>query len=191
VAAGSCAGCHDGVRSTGKPGDHIPTTASCDSCHSTVAWTPARFSHTGVTGGCSGCHNGVGATGKDTGHMSTVRECNECHSTTAWTPLTFRHLSPNYPGDHRVRLTCTSCHTSNADTVPWRTPAYANSCAGCHASSYRTGPHTKVDSPRTQYTVSELRNCSGACHTYRDATLTTISRNRPGPEHRVTNAGFD
>jgi hypothetical protein len=39
--------------------------------------------------------------------------------------------------------------------------------------------------------VSELRNCSGACHVYRDAALTTVLERRPGPEHRVTNAGFD
>jgi hypothetical protein len=191
VVAGTCATCHNGVQSTGKPTSHVPTTASCDSCHTTVAWTPARFDHTGVTGGCAACHNGTAATGKDAGHMITTRECIVCHSTTAWTPLTFRHTSPNYPGDHRVALTCLSCHTSNSDQVVWRTPAYANSCAGCHASRYSSEPHTKIASPSTRYTVSELRNCSGACHIYTDSTLTTISRNRPGPQHRVTNAGFN
>jgi hypothetical protein len=90
-----------------------------------------------------------------------------------------------------VALTCTSCHTSNTDQVVWRAAGYANSCAGCHANNYRSDPHTKISSPQTKYTVSELRNCSGACHTYSDATLTTISRNRPGPQHRVTNASFN
>jgi hypothetical protein len=154
-----------------------------------VAWTPARFDHTGVTGGCAACHNGTAATGKDAGHMTTSRECNVCHSTTAWTPLTFRHTSPNYPGDHRVALTCTSCHTTNTDAATWRTPAYKPDCAGCHSNRYKSDPHTKYGN--VKYTVSELRNCSGACHVYKDSTLTTISRSRPGPQHRVTSSEFN
>ena len=153
--------------------------------------TPAIFNHTGVTGGCAACHNGTNATGKDAGHMTTARECNTCHSTTAWTPLTFRHTSSNYPGDHRAALTCTQCHTTNADTIPWPTPAYANSCAGCHSRNYESDPHRKTVTPSTRYTVSDLRNCSGACHIYTDATLTTISTRRNGPQHRVTSASFN
>jgi hypothetical protein len=42
----------------------------------------------------------------------------------------------------------------------------------------------------TKYTVAELKNCSGACHVYTDATMTTIARQRPGPEHRVTDGEF-
>ena len=40
------------------------------------------------------------------------------------------------------------------------------------------------------YTVSELRDCTGACHVYTDATMTTIQRSRPGPEHRVNGGEF-
>jgi hypothetical protein len=40
------------------------------------------------------------------------------------------------------------------------------------------------------YTVGELANCSGACHVYRDASLTSIARSQPGPRHRVTDAAF-
>jgi hypothetical protein len=191
VTPGTCSSCHNGVRASGKSTTHLPTTAECDSCHTTLAWRPARFSHAGITSGCGGCHNGTTATGKDPGHMTTARECNVCHSTTAWTPLTHRHSTANYPGDHRVALTCLSCHTSNADTIPWRTPAYANSCAGCHSGNYRSGPHTKYDTPKTLYTVSELRNCSGACHVYTNSTLTTISRRRNGPQHTVSKNSFD
>jgi hypothetical protein len=42
-----------------------------------------------------------------------------------------------------------------------------------------------------KYTVGELRNCSGACHIYRDSTLTTLETRRPGPEHRITDSGFN
>lgn len=190
VTPGSCSTCHNGVRATGKPTSHIPTTAECDSCHSTVAWTPAMFDHTGVTGGCQSCHNGAMATGKNVGHMSTARECNVCHSVTAWTPLTFRHTSPEYPGDHRGNLSCVDCHTTNTDQATWPSPAYRPDCAGCHANDFEPGEHTKIAGTNIRYTVGELRNCSGACHVYTDATLTTISRARPGPEHRVNGGEF-
>src|SRR3546814_9191663 len=57
--------CHNGTTATGKNASHLPTTASCDQCHRTIAWTPATFNHSGVTvGGCNTCHNGTTATGK-------------------------------------------------------------------------------------------------------------------------------
>ena len=72
---------------TGKPTTHIPTTAGCDSCHSTTTWKTAKFDHTGVVSGCSGCHNGTTATGKNATHMTTTLTCEACHSTTAWRPV--------------------------------------------------------------------------------------------------------
>jgi hypothetical protein len=88
-----------------------------------------------------------------------------------------------------VPLTCVSCHRSNNETVSWSAPTYQPDCAGCHASDYRSGAHRKTESPETFYTVSELRNCSGSCHTYRDTSLTTITRTRSG-EHRVSDGDF-
>jgi hypothetical protein len=41
------------------------------------------------------------------------------------------------------------------------------------------------------YSVAELKDCSGACHVYRDSSLTTIVTRRSGPEHRVTDEDFD
>jgi hypothetical protein len=190
VRPGTCSTCHNGVRASGKPVAHLPTTQECDACHTTLAWQPATFSHTGITGNCQSCHNGTTSTGKPVGHMTTARDCNACHSTSAWTPLTFRHTSPEYPGDHRGTFACTRCHTTNTDQATWRTPAYRPDCAGCHAGDYKSSPHDKVEG-RSKYTVSELRNCSGACHVYADTTLTTIRKNRPGPQHRVNGSGFD
>jgi nitrate/TMAO reductase-like tetraheme cytochrome c subunit len=122
--------------------------------------------------------------------MTTSRECIVCHSTTAWTPLTFTHASSEYPGNHnsRLGLTCISCHTTNTDAATWRNATYRPACAGCHANDYESGPHTKVNNV-SKYTVSELRNCAGACHIYTDATLTTIRTTRNG-EHRVTDNEF-
>jgi hypothetical protein len=189
VAPGTCSSCHNGLRATGKPIDHVQTTAECDSCHGTLAWQPAGVDHSGFTGNCQSCHDGAGATGKDPGHMVTTLDCVSCHRYPAWTPLTFRHSSANYPGDHRGNLACNRCHTSNSDAVPWPFPAYTASCAGCHAGDFEPGPHNKTVA-EVKYTAGELRNCSGACHVYTDATMTVISRPRPGPEHRVTGGEF-
>jgi hypothetical protein len=190
VQPGTCSTCHNNVQATGKPNGHIATTAECDSCHSTLAWTPISFDHAGVTSGCTACHNGDIATGKDAGHFVTARECITCHTATAWTPAAHTHTSLNYPGNHRTALGCTNsaCHGGNSEAVTWPASTYVNSCAGCHAGDYRTSPHTKYGT--TKYTVSELRNCSGACHVYTDATLSTISRRRNGPEHGVADGGF-
>ena len=40
------------------------------------------------------------------------------------------------------------------------------------------------------YTENELRDCTGACHVYTDATLRTVSKSLPGPYHRVSDAAF-
>jgi hypothetical protein len=191
VTPGTCSQCHDGITATGKDGDHLVTNAECDACHLTLAWLPATFDHDNVAPGtCSTCHDGVTATGKPGGHFQTALECDTCHDTNFWTPEVFTHSSPTYPGDHRGNLDCTDCHTSNAEIVPWQFPAYQPECAACHVNDYKSGPHKKYENPDTRYTVGELADCSGACHTYTDSSLTTIKKFRPGPEHRVSGNDF-
>jgi len=68
--------------------------------------------------------------------------------------------------------------------------AYQPACAGCHAGDFKPGAHKKYENPDTPYTVSELRDCTGACHVYTDSSLTTIKDSRPGPEHRVNAIEF-
>ena len=124
------------------------------------------------------------------GHMVTSIECDTCHTTDEWLPDIFVHSSPSYPGDHRGNLECTECHTSNTDTIPWPNPAYQPDCAACHANDYEGDEHIKHENPETEYTVSELRDCTTACHTYEDSTLTTIRDFEPGPEHTVNQNDF-
>ena len=50
-------------------------------------------------------------------------------------------------------------------------------------------PHKKFENPDTKYNVSELRDCSGACHIYTDSSLTTIEKTR-NSEHRVSDSEF-
>ena len=190
IAAGTCMTCHNGSTATGKPGGHIVTTASCDTCHRTTAWLPATFSHTGVAAGtCGTCHNGTSATGKPGGHFVTTRACDVCHRTSAWTPvLAYTHSTPYYK-THSSGVTCAQCHTGNNEVISWKAAAYKPDCAGCHASDFKPGEHKKVASPQVLYTVSELRDCSGACHQYTDSTFTKISKTRTG-QHRSTSGGF-
>jgi hypothetical protein len=189
---GTCSSCHNGLAAAGKPTTHLPTQSECGLCHSTLAWTPAKVDHTNIAN-CKSCHNGSNATGPSTTHMTfpvNNFDCNQCHTTTAWTPNTFKHrVGDGYPGDHRVALTCRSCHTTNTDAATWRTPSYKPDCAGCHAAKFKSDPHTKYGS--TKYTVSELRNCSGACHIYTSSALTTISTRKSGPQHRVTDTTWN
>jgi hypothetical protein len=149
------------------------------------------MNHSSVAPGtCATCHNGTTATGRPTNHFQTTLECDDCHLTTAWTPIIFRHTSADYPGDHRSSVTCNDCHTTNAQTISWPNPAYAPDCAACHSGDFRSGPHKKYETPTTvNYTVSELRDCSGACHIYTDSSMTTI-RERRNSEHRPNSSEF-
>jgi hypothetical protein len=189
VASGSCKGCHDSLHAQGQPLNHVPTSAQCDTCHGTLAWKPAKLDHTTLSAPCASCHNNSIALGTSSSHMQMQRDCATCHSYPDWTLLRFRHVSASYPGEHRAALACVACHTANTDKIPWRSPADAGTCAGCHAASFRPDLHPKV-SGGAKYTASDLANCAGSCHVYSDSTLGTISKSLPGPYHKVTDAAF-
>jgi len=205
VAPGTCTTCHNGVKASGRPlpsvdKAHPQNSQECDACHNTLSWYDVSVvDHTNITTGCSNCHNGTvsGADAKGPKHMTTTRECNVCHLATAttWTPLIFKHTSPEYPGDHNasLNLTCSSCHTTNTDAATWKYATYRPNCAGCHANRFSSGDHpNKIQgTTSTRYQVSELQNCTGACHTYTDSSLTTIAKGgqRTG-QHKVTDTRF-
>jgi len=189
VVVHTCTNCHNSVRAIGMPRTHIPTTQQCDVCHGTLAWKPARIDHSGLTARCASCHNNGGAVGLSPGHLGTSLDCASCHSYPNWSVIYFRHTSAAYPGVHRGAPSCTSCHTSNSDSVPYASPANAGSCAGCHAKDFKSTLHLKT-SKGERYTVTELANCSGACHVYGDSAQTTVTKPLPGPYHRVTDGAF-
>ena len=60
---------------------------TCENCHSPLAWKPARFDHTGVTGNCFSCHNGTNAGGKNATHINSTNTCESCHVVAAWKPV--------------------------------------------------------------------------------------------------------
>jgi hypothetical protein len=161
----------------------------CGSCHNTVAWGPVKLDHSTLTAGCAGCHNNSSAVGVPSGHMVTKRDCATCHTYPDWSAIRFTHTSVAYPGAHRAALGCSTCHTTDTDGIPYQSAANAGTCAGCHAKDFKAEAHPKIVKG-VDYTASELRNCTGSCHLYNNATLETIARRIPGPHHRVSDATF-
>jgi hypothetical protein len=187
---GTCSSCHNGSIATGKHTAHVQTNAECEECHSNVAWIPANFNHNAVIGSCSSCHDGSQAQGKPSNHFITTEQCDTCHNTNNWSNIDFNHSSANYPGDHRSNVGCLDCHTNNNQMLSWPHSNYKPDCAGCHANDFKADEHTKIASPNVRYTVSELRDCAGACHIYTDSSLTTI-KTRRNSKHRTTDGDFD
>jgi hypothetical protein len=99
-----------------------------------------------------------------------------------------RDVSPAYVR-HGGSVNCTSCHKANSEVIAWKFAGYKPDCAGCHASTFKPDAHVKVDSPKMLYNVTELRNCTGACHVYANPSLTAVKKSIPS-RHRPTDGGF-
>ena len=186
----NCASCHNGTAATGKPANHIVANAPCETCHkSTVTFGGARFDHTRITATCAGCHNGTTIEGKPARHFVTTLPCESCHRTASWLPVSYRHTSVAYV-NHGAGVDCAGCHTTNAQVVAWKFPAFRPGCAGCHVDRYRPTSHPKFERPvKVFYTAAELRDCTGACHVYADNTQRTISMRQSGV-HRSVGGGW-
>ena len=198
VVRGTCASCHNGVQSSGKPATHLRTTASCDSCHSNQAWRPATgFDHAGVAPGtCGTCHNGIQATGKSAGHTpyqlvatTSSANCDTCHKagSKSWTPASVHsnttitaqcascHAStkPN-TAVHAGQTNCETCHKSNSTwsgaKVDHSTYTAATNCSSCHNGSAASGKNS------THIPVGAT-NCI-ACHTTSKWTPSTYNHSQ-------------
>jgi len=141
LAAGNCSGCHTGQHPgvSGKPANHIPTSAQCDTCH-TSANTSNYLTFLGATihttppGVCSTCHNGVYAKGKSTLHISTTAACDTCHTQantanyTTFLGATFVHTAP-------IGV-CSTCHNGVAAKGKTATHIITTSaCDACHTQT--------------------------------------------------------
>jgi hypothetical protein len=168
----------------------LPTALGCDACHRTTAWTPANFTHAGVAPNtCATCHTGAGAKGKPANHFVTTKSCDSCHRTTGWTPVTtYTHTAPTYVR-HSGGVRCTSCHTTNNEVIVWKYAGFRPDCAGCHAGSFKPEAHIKVESPKINYTVNELRSCTGPCHVYANPSLSAVKTSIPA-RHRASDGGW-
>ena len=157
----TCVSCHLDKYQTAKAPDHvaggIPTT--CELCHNTSAWQPAKFDHattgwplTGFhqTTACALCHvnnnynitvttcvschlpNYQGAKAPDHVAGGFPQTCELCHNTTAWQPATFDHATTGWPltGFH-LTTSCALCHTNNNYNITVTT------CVSCHLANYQ------------------------------------------------------
>ncbi len=121
----NCASCHNGALAAGKPAQHITSNATCENCHTTIAWNPARFEHRGVSGSCSSCHNGVNAQGRPAQHVQSTKDCGACHGTLTFAAARFDHLG--------VSTACQSCHNGIAAIGKQaQHPLTLQDCASCH-----------------------------------------------------------
>ncbi len=109
-----CATCHaqgNPRAATAKPVNHIPATASCDSCHAVTSPTfgGVVFSHVGVQANtCQSCHDNFHTKGKPAGHIPTNLNCGACHNTMAFLPVSkFDHTTVEATG-----MQCASCHNN-------------------------------------------------------------------------------
>ena len=150
-----CTNCHNGqafagVNPVSKPVNHLPTSLSCETCHSTTVFTiPGGFGatlmkHTGIAGGCTNCHNGqaffgVTPVSKPTTHLPTSMSCETCHSTLNFTTFAIPATAMKHSG---ITSGCALCHSGTTFAVgmtPMSKPAthLATSapCEGCHTST--------------------------------------------------------
>jgi len=158
----ACIECHqedyDATENPVHPG-LMPTT--CNDCHDTTAWRPARYPHTGfplegahVRSGCTSCHGApadyneplptecVGCHREDydaspyPGHQGFPTTCQDCHSQDAWVPAlaTGDHSWFPLDGAHG-RATCIACHGD-----PPQYGGQPTECVGCHRPDYDASP---------------------------------------------------
>jgi hypothetical protein len=82
-----CAQCHDNIRAEGRNFRHIPTSSTCELCHTSLDWRTSRFDHTEVFAGCVRCHDNFLAPGKNAAHPPTDNVCENCHNAIHWNQI--------------------------------------------------------------------------------------------------------
>jgi hypothetical protein len=148
-----CATCHTGqvfagVTPVSKPGNHLPTSLACETCHLASKFTVfsgTAMNHTGIVSDCASCHNGqvfagVTPVAKPTNHIPTGATCETCHAASKFT--NFSGTAMNHVG---ITNNCMSCHSdgmSFAGVTPVRKQdapivhlTTALDCSSCHSST--------------------------------------------------------
>ena len=167
-----CYSCHTPDFNGVTDPNHVTNNFShdCTQCHSTSAWNPATFDHSGtrfpLTGAhvglqCIACHaNGYqntpydcyschvndynGVTDPNHVQLAFSHDCTQCHTTNAWDPATFDHSQTQFPltGAH-LTVPCVSCHANGYQNTP-------TDCYACHAADYggaSNPPHASMGFP--------------------------------------------
>jgi hypothetical protein len=156
-----CFACHSADYNQAEEPNHAQNQLphDCQTCHTTVAWSPSTFNHANtsfpLTGAhiavnCAQCHvNGqfqntptecwschqadyTATDNPDHEQLQLSHECVACHTTTAWAPAQFDHNLSGFPltGAH-VSVSCTQCHANG------QYPGTPTDCWSCHEQAYR------------------------------------------------------
>ncbi|HXF49448.1 MAG TPA: hypothetical protein VNL73_08510 [Verrucomicrobiae bacterium] len=182
--AADCYSCHQNNFAAAQSPNHVQNNFNhdCTQCHTTTAWTPARFDHsqtrfpltgahlrtacvachaTGYTGlplNCYGCHQGDYAATTNPNHSAAgfSTDCQTCHTTSAWVPSSWNHDAqyfPIYSGSHKGRwTTCADCHV-----VPSNFAVFE--CINCHAHDKATMDAKHAGRQGYQYASTACYNC--------------------------------
>lgn len=194
-----CTACHVNNRFKGTPADcfschqkdyngtnnppHATAgfSTTCQTCHSTVTWSGAKFDHNTLTKfpltgahasvACESCHVNNKYVGTPTDcyscHANDFNKttnpnhvqsgfpttCQTCHTTTAWQPASFDHSKTAFPltGAHRS-VACASCHINN------KYAGTPTDCYSCHANDFN-----KTANPN--HVQSGFPTACQTCHT--------------------------
>src|ERR1700756_4570589 len=174
----SCVSCHlkdfQGTTNPNHPQQGFSQT--CDQCHNTAAWTPAKFDHSAsgfpLTGAhasvqCTQCHvnNNYNITNtscvschltdfQNTNNPSHVQAnfpqaCEQCHNTTSWGGASFNHASTGFAltGAHNT-LQCTQCHVNGNYALN----STNTTCVSCHMTDFKgtnNPSHVQANFPQT------------------------------------------
>jgi Cytochrome c7 and related cytochrome c len=196
AAASTASTSADAMSPAAKPADHIPTSNSCLSCHTTLAWLPVKIvDHTQVIGSCASCHNGKLAIGKPMRHIASNNACESCHTTNAWMPARFDHSAM------AVAHSCSTCHNAVvAIGMPRNHVPTTQQCDTCHgtlawlpAKLDHSGIHSGCQTCHNNTNAVGLppghmvlqRDCA-TCHTYPDWSLVAFRHSSaayPGDHH--------
>ena len=104
----------------------------CVTCHTSLAWRPARFDHAGATE-CYSCHRSDYDRTSAPAHVAAgfPTACVTCHTARGWQPSTFDHAATAFAltGAH-LPAPCANCHGD-----PWQN-TLASDCYSCHRPAY-------------------------------------------------------
>jgi predicted CXXCH cytochrome family protein len=160
ITVTTCVSCHlkdfQGTTAPNHVQANLPQT--CEQCHTTTAWTGAKFDHASTGFALTGAHASVqcaqchvnnnyaitdascvschqkdfsGTTNPNHVQQGFPSTCATCHNTTAWQPATFDHASTGFPlsGAHST-LPCAQCHTNNNYNLT------SGACVNCHKADF-------------------------------------------------------
>ena len=177
VTPHQCGQCHNGKTAMGKPANHTPTAAPCDSCHRTSTWMSAGYDHLGVAPGtCATCHK-LGGSGlaKPSNHIPSNLSCDTCHTTGGtFSTSRFSHSATQgvVPGQ------CATCH--NGAYTAWNAmgkhaghAATTASCDTCHV-----GYASFAGSAAFNHTGVSPGSCA-TCHTQGGSGMAKPSNHIP------------